>query len=199
MKFQISYPLDIIKFYQTFGQNAGMYADPKYGGIKGHNGIDLMATHGTPIYATHDGYANYEVDNGGGHGVVVTSDTQFDYKGQPAYFKTIYWHLVDSSLEPKFKSPIEGKFNVEVRNGELIGYADNTGASTGDHLHFGLKPMAKNPDGSFYNLEQTNGYLGAIDPVPYFDGSYPKGVHELEEKISLLKRLINLWKTYRNK
>lgn len=168
-----------------------MYADPKYGGIKGHNGIDFFAGHGNPVYATHDGFASFEIDNSGGHGVVVTTDKTFDYKDGQAYFKTIYWHFVDSTKEPQFKSPIENGTKY-VKNGDLIGYADNTGASTGDHLHFGLKPMAKYPDGTFYNLEQTNGFLGAIDPTPYFDGSTPTKIHILEKILIALKSLVAL-------
>lgn len=187
MKFQISYPIDSVLASQGFGANPAMYADPKYGGIKGHNGIDFFAGHGNPVYATHDGTAYYEEDSAGGRGVIITSDKMFDYKNGQAYFKTIYWHLCDSSKEPQFKSPIEGKGYIKVKNGQLIGYADNTGASTGDHLHFGLKPL----DISMNNIEQNNGYLGAIDPNPYFDGSTPAVIHSLEKQIGLLKLIVD--------
>lgn len=190
MKLQIIYPLDSILISQGFGENPQMYADPKYGGIKGHNGIDFYAGHGNPVYATHDGVATFEIDNSFGHGVVLRTDKMFDYKGGQAYFKTIYWHLCDGVKEPQFKSPIEGRIDVYVKNGDLIGYADNTGASTGDHLHFGLKPM----DSNFNNIEQQNGYLGAIDPTPYFDGNTPATIRNLTTQISTLKKIIELLK-----
>ncbi len=70
---------------------------------------------------------------------------------------------------------------MPIKRGDLIGFADNTGFSTGDHLHFGLKPIKTanggpiSPEdatdvGNYQNLEQLNGYAGAIDPSPYYLG-----------------------------
>lgn len=189
MKFTLTYPLNKPLIHQGFGENPDFYSDPKYGGIKGHNGLDFFAGHGNPVYASHDGLATFEIDSSGGHGVVISSTEAFEYKDTTAYFKTIYWHLCDSTKEPQFKSPIENN-NKIVKNGELIGYADNTGASTGDHLHFGLKPLTLGGA----NIEQQNGFLGAIDPTPYFDGSTPDTIHNLEEEVSILKKIVDLIK-----
>jgi murein DD-endopeptidase MepM/ murein hydrolase activator NlpD len=182
MSIKLIYPLDPgIIITQLFGGNSAFYSDPKYGGIKGHNGIDFLTTHGQPVYATHDGVAEYQVDSSGGHGVVIMS------KGKD--YKTIYWHLCDPIKEPKFASPVANK-SISVETGDLIGYADNTGASTGDHLHFGLKLCQEG-----FTLNQTNGYLGAVDPTPYFDKNYPVTVELLKKQIGLLQQLIELWKT----
>lgn len=170
MKFSIYYPVKPLKINQTFGN-----PDPTYTamGMLGHNGLDMSAYHGQPIYATHDGTAYYEIDGSSGHGVVLKTTSQFDYNGTQAYMKTIYWHMCDSSKEPQFKSPVEGHDGIFIRSGDLLGYADNTGVSTGDHLHFGLKPMGVGElDGAWFNIEQNNGYLGAIDPTPYFNGKF---------------------------
>lgn len=174
---QLAYPVKPLRFNQKFGENPATYA--RFG-IKGHNGNDLYAVHGQPIYAAHDGYAFYEVDDDQGHGVVLITDRPYTYKGQQAYFKTIYWHMCDSAKEPHYKSPVEdtplGSKGYKVYKGDLIGFADNTGYSTGDHLHFGLKPLApssaRSDDGAgnFTNIEQSNGYAGAIDPAPYYTG-----------------------------
>lgn len=193
MKLSLTYPLKSVLIHQSFGANPQMYSDPKYGGIKGHNGIDFFAGHGTFVYATHDGFAHYEIDDGQGHGVVIVSDKTYDYKGQQVYFKSIYWHLCDSSKEPQFKSPVEGHDLLKVRTGDLIGYADNTGASTGDHLHFGLKPCLKMPNGSYENIETLNGYLGAINPAPYFTAT-PETIAIMEKEIPLLQKLIDLYR-----
>lgn len=187
MKLELSYPFDSPLASQGFGANPQMYADPKYGGIKGHNGIDFYAGHGNPVYATHDGLAHFEIDPNSGHGVVILSNNEFEYKGGTAQFKSIYWHLCDGLKEPKYMSPLEGMPPRQVKNGELIGYADSTGASTGDHLHFGLKPVKNG-----INIEQDNGYLGAIDPAPYFDGSSPAKIHNLEDQVSSLSKIIAL-------
>jgi hypothetical protein len=70
-------------------------------------------------------------------------------------------------------------FNVKlgdyVRKGDFIGLADNTGFSSGDHVHFELKPVSfttpvnKTKDSDLTNTLQTNGYYGAVDPYPYLE------------------------------
>lgn len=167
MKLELKYPLKKIELSQSFGQNAiDIYAKQ---GMPGHNGIDFMASHGTPVYASHDGYASYQVDSSGGHGVVIITDKEYDYEASTAFYKTIYWHLCDFLREPQYKSPIADKTGfIFVKQGDCIGYANNTGLSTGSHLHFGLKPVSKGEAwGTWYNLEQNNGYYGAINPKPY--------------------------------
>lgn len=169
------YPVKPWVVNQPFGN-----PDPKYSGLglRGHNGIDFHTYHGEPVYAAHDGTAYYEIDGNQGHGVVLRSKTPYDYNGQQVYFKTIYWHLCDSSKEPQFKSPIEGNDGIFIKAGDLIGYADNTGLSTGDHLHFGLKPQGiGESNNSWFNIEQNNGYMGAIDPNPYFNGLFAQDLH----------------------
>jgi len=181
MKLSLYYPVKPKFINQGFGDNGDYYQSHGIN-IKGHNGIDLQASHGQPVYATHDGTAYYEVDANSGHGVVIISDLQYDYNGGQANFKTIYWHLCDSSKEPKYVSPVEGH-PLKVKTGDIIGYADNTGLSTGDHLHFGLKPvLSGEPVGTWYNPEQNNGYLGAIDPAPYFNGLFAQDVSGIPEK-----------------
>lgn len=176
MKLLLKYPISPIRITQRFGETANLaYYRANGLNFKGHNGIDMLASHGQPIYAAHDGIAYYEIDGSQGHGVVVRTNDVFDYQGQQAYFKTIYWHMVDSAKEPKFTSPIEPFISIfgpgkSVKAGDLLGYANTTGLSTGDHLHFGLKPVIiGEPAGTWANMYPDNGYMGAIDPAPYLD------------------------------
>lgn len=204
MKLKLSYPVKPLHFNQHFGDNPQMYSDPKYGGVIGHNGADFMAYHGQPVYASHDGIAYYEFDNGQGEGVVIKSNDKFDYNGEEVYMKSIYWHLADASLEPKLASPIYkavgykpdqtgvSQAGIPVKRGDLIGYADNTGASTGDHLHFGLKPMAINEsNGVWFNVEQKNGYNGAINPEPYFDGTFAQDTVVLNQTEAIIQNIMS--------
>ena len=50
----------------------------------------------------------------------------------------------------------------------MIALADNTGASSGSHLHFSLKPVQQGEQPwQWYNTEQKNGYNGSINPETY--------------------------------
>jgi len=187
---ELFYPLSNVIVTQRFGINGEYY---RANGIQtdGHNGIDMLAYHGQPIYAPMDGTAYYQEDAKEGHGVVIISDTMYAYKGAGAYFKAILWHFCDPEKEGRYESPIyvacDRKINsgvgIKVKAGDLVGFADSTGLSTGDHLHFGLKPIKSGrapsqgdmPDigiGEWVNIEQKNGYMGAIDPEPYFNGQF---------------------------
>jgi hypothetical protein len=165
MRLKLANPLKFMQINQSFGKNAtDIY---KKAGMPGHNGIDFYATHGTPIYASHDGWAQYQIGNDRGHGVVVISDKEYEHDYGTSLVKTVYWHMVDFTREPQYKSPIADKTGfVKVKTGDLLGFADNTGNSTGSHLHFELKPV-HGSFGLWSNTLQSNGYFGAIDPMPY--------------------------------
>ena len=175
-KFDLYYPTKPYRVNQHFGENANTFYASL--GMLGHNGIDIWAPLGYIVRASHDGTVTYA---GGeqkeGIGVTITTDKEYDYKGGQVYFKTIYWHLLSVSV----------KYGQKVKAGDVIGYADNTGMSTGSHLHFGLKPCAKQGDFIIENLEQTNGYFGAIDPAPYWNRIYAEDIIGLVARLELLK------------
>ena len=169
-------------------------ADPAYYQAnfqqKGHPGIDFKETfHGQPVYAAHDGEAIYIKDNYGGEGV-------WNYANG---YITIYWHMVgdtDPTLPPPIPFNDKG-IRTPVKAGDLIGYADNTGApkeSTGPHLHFGLIITLAN--GAIAN--PNNGYGGCIDPAPYFNGSYAQDIPTLTvlytKLVGVLTNLVNALK-----
>ena len=135
-------------------------------GLDGHNGIDSPASDGMTVYAAHDGVVTFSGEDGSaGLGVVVRTKQPFQYRDGEAFYKTIYWHLK--------KGGIWVKPTQLVRAGEPLGLADNTGFSTGTHLHFGLKPLYPGEqDWEWWNAESTNGYKGAVDPMPFFTGKY---------------------------
>lgn len=165
-KLQLRNPLKRVVVTQRYGKDGtdpSMLATYNGIGISYHNGIDMVAFDGTPVYASHDGrvtFAGY--DGSGGLGVVIRTSEPVTFKdGSESYAKTIYWHLKKGSLL------VTG--GQDVKAGQQIAEADNTGLSTGSHLHFGLKPIAKGEnDWTWYNTEQNNGMGGAIDPEPHF-------------------------------
>lgn len=181
-KLELYCPVKPLFYNQHFGANPTYYAkflDANGNPEKGHPGLDLHATHGVPVYAAHDGQAMWLSDSHGGEGIYLYTPTQFDYNGKPSYFITIYWHLIGDT-DPGYPNLFTEKYvKRPVKTGDLIGYADNTGApfeSSGDHLHFGLVPCDV-----YGNIsEPANGYGGAIDPEPYLNGFFAQDVASVD-------------------
>ncbi len=85
-----------------------------------HNGIDLAASSGTPIYAAGPGTVTYVGWYGtGGNSVIISHGNGV---------QTIYMH----------QSQTAATVGTYVQAGDLIGYVGTTGLSTGPHLHFQL-------------------------------------------------------------
>lgn len=157
-EFKLQYPLKYISVNQNFGENAnGTYAAL---GLKGHDGIDFFALDSTPVYAAHDGRVSFTgYDSSGGLGVKIRTEGTYDYSGQKVYFETIYWHLK--------KDNVKVLASQSVKAGDLIALSDNTGLSTGSHLHFALSPKLRPSPYDFEPIDPSNGYRGYIDPSPY--------------------------------
>src|SRR5687767_6906453 len=93
-KFELFFPVKPWIITQGFGGNPETY---KQFGVKGHNGLDVVAKHGQPVYAAHDGDVSYAgLDGNEGVGVVIVSDKKYQYAGGEAYMKSIYWHLINN-------------------------------------------------------------------------------------------------------
>jgi len=99
-----------------------------------HEGIDLVAPAGTPVYAAADGVVVGAAPNGR-YGNWI----RIDHGNKLA---TVYGHLM------AFAPGIEP--GESVMRGELIGFVGSTGRSTGAHLHFEVLAEGKwvNPIGS---------------------------------------------------
>jgi len=188
MKIKLFYPTKPWRVNQPFGNVSPMYTNL---GLKGHNGIDAYCVDAQPIRASHDGIVVFTGEDGsGGLGVVIRSTEQFDYGQTQSFYKTIYWHLKPSTFRVK---PGQA-----VKTGEILALADNTGMSTGTHLHFGLKPVYKGEqDWEWWNAEQDNGFKGSIDPQSFFTGIYAENQILLplyQQLLLLLKKLLGILK-----
>ena len=158
----------------------GLYASL---GLKGHNGEDLQAGTGQPIYAAHNGVViSVFNDINSGNTIGIKTLEQFDYEGGTAYYKTIYCHLKSFNV----------KVGDTVKVGDVIGLANSTGKSSGSHLHFGLKPVYLNEDdGVLVNAEQNNGYYGAIDPAHHWNGLYSVDVPILDAALDVSEKIVS--------
>ena len=152
----------LIYYTQLFGEND---LDYSLLGLKGHNGIDYRTTHfdkgEAPVMAAHDGEVisdpDIQSDTAGRFVKILSDETMIG--SHKCKIMTLYFHL----------SKCKRQLGEKVKKGMLIGIAGNTGGFTsGPHLHFGMYPLLKQPDGS-YKKDDTNGYDGAIDPMPYFN------------------------------
>ncbi len=103
--------------------------------IRMHDGVDMLANNGTPIYAPADGVVKYAGINGS-YGKFVIID---HLKG----FVTKYGHL----------SKINVKIGQKVRRGEKIGEVGSTGLSTGPHLHYEVVYKSRNLDPAQFMIE----------------------------------------------
>lgn len=130
---------------QKFGENPQIY---KQFGLKGHNGCDFALPNGVEVYAALDGIVLEAKDQGkGGYGRYVRL-------GHSGGAQTLYGHFRDFEVAQ----------GDSVKKGQLLGHSDNTGFSTGPHLHFGFRPP---------NFDINNGYNGWIDPLPYWKEDIP--------------------------
>ncbi len=197
---RLYYPVKPFSINQVFGANPDYYArfHDRFGNPeKGHMGLDLRAPHGTPVYASVDGLIHYEKDEHGGEGMVIETAKWFAYKGGQATFNVLHWHLIGDT-DPAYPPPfVLTSSNKPIRAGDLIGYANNTGApfeSSGDHLHLGLVPF----DAQGNTIDPGNGFNGGIDPTPYFTGFYAQDIDvvisTLKALVEALQKLLNLKK-----
>lgn len=151
MKLQLCYPCVMpFQISQRFGENYDYYF--KYFKEKGHNGWDFSVPTGTPIYATHDGKVSFcQVDNFGSMSISIHTTDEL--------YRTVYGHL----------SEFKVKLGDIVKKGQLIALSGNTGRyTTGPHLHFGVHGILNGLD-----TNVDNGFLGALDPALFWDGTYP--------------------------
>ena len=118
----------------------GYRESPFTGIVSMHDGLDIVAHSGEPIYAPSDG--------------VVTFVGQF-----PGYGKTIYIHH-GFGIETRYGhlSEIFVRIGQKIQRGEKIAHIGNTGRSTGPHLHYEtrVKSVPKNP--MSFILEEREGH-----------------------------------------
>lgn len=99
----------------------GMRMHPILGYERMHNGVDMAAPAGTPIYAAKSGKVTVTSFQAGGAGNYVSIN-------HGDGFSSIYMHMTRYIVS-------KGQY---VQAGQVIGYVGNTGLSKGNHLHFGI-------------------------------------------------------------
>lgn len=99
----------------------GSRQDPITGESDYHEGLDISADRGTPVYATADGLVK-TAGREGGYGNLVVLEHEYG-------LETRYGHL----------SRFLVREGASVKRGEIIGLVGSTGRSTGFHLHYEVR------------------------------------------------------------
>jgi murein DD-endopeptidase MepM/ murein hydrolase activator NlpD len=152
-------PAGYVKLYPLLG-----YPD-------GHNGNDLMAGE-QPCYSAHAGTViEIQTVPARGIGVGVLTDEPVDLDASGTHhIKIRNWH---------FKS-VAVQVGQKVSVGDVLGITDNTGFSSGDHLHWEGDPMDL-VNGQWQLAFPNNGFQGSIDLMPFWNMRFAED-YELAEK-----------------
>ncbi len=113
----------------------GMRRHPLYHIMRFHEGLDISAPIGTPIYATANGVINFA---GGmaGYGKMVKINHKYGYG-------TRYGHM----------SKILVRKGQSVKKGEKIGEVGNTGLSTAPHVHYEVRYHGQPQNPKYYYFD----------------------------------------------
>lgn len=140
-----------VESYVYVSSGYGWRADPFTGNSSFHNGIDIAAHRGTPVYATNGGVVT-RADWWSGYGNAIII-----YHGNG--ISSLYAHLDNGNgSRPTFEVSV----GDSVTAGQVIGYVGTTGRSTGYHLHFSIME----------NESSTTGNGNYVDPKKYLPGGY---------------------------
>lgn len=146
-------PLKFARISSSFG----MRVHPTLGFTKMHNGVDLAAPRGTPIWAPADGTVTV-AGRRGANGKMIKLRHANGYE-------TVFCHLSKISKGVRLGSRVHQK--------QVIGKVGSTGRSTGPHLHYGMKlrgryinPMnQKFPPANPVPKSEMKSYKDTISPV----------------------------------
>lgn|SRR3990167_662310 len=140
--------------------------NPPYGyktlyGTKGHLGIDLKASKGQEVYCSQGGKVVH-IDTNPKSGLDVKIRTEMGGR----IFKHIYEHLLGYQCN----------IGDIIETGQLVGWADNTGYSSGNHLHF--------------EVQELTDTWNSIDPLPLMEPIFAKDILWLKNKIKFIREEI---------
>lgn len=137
-------PLSDFTFAQT-GASVGDKINPFYKVPMKHNGLDLIASAGEPVYAVADGKVTEIIKSRKGLGNVVVIDHGNGYV-------TRYAHLAD----------IETRKGRKVRRGTRLGYVGVSGNSFAPHLHYEVLRDT-------LVLDPVNHFFASVTPEEYIN------------------------------
>lgn len=127
------WPLQKFKLTSRFGYRSSSF----------HEGLDLSAEEGAPIFAAHSGIVVYSARRINGYGNMII------LKGE--HIMTVYAHNSANLVD----------FGDEVEAGDQIAEVGETGRATGPHLHFEIR------------IKDASGRNAAVDPLVFYPQRKP--------------------------
>ena len=127
-------------------------------GSAGHLGLDLNVKHGQEVYNAQKGMVSF-IDTNPKSGLDVRVISVIN----GVEYRCIYEHLLG----------YQAKVGDIIETGQLIGWADNTGYSSGDHLHFQIE-------------KNINDRFVPVDPLPLMSNLFAKDVLYMNNKLKYL-------------
>ncbi len=110
------WPVDGGQVYSRYGKRDGLQ----------HDGIDISAPEGTPVFAAADGRVIYSGDGVSGYGNLIIVKHE-------GVYATVYAHNRENKVQ-------KGDF---VSRGQIIATVGQTGRASGPHLHFEVRKNSK--------------------------------------------------------
>ena len=151
---------------QGFGENPASYAQF---GMKGHNGLDYGTPTNTQIVAPHGGKVIETSNDPTGYGLYIKIEN--DKEG------SVLAHLKTFQVQ----------VGQTVSEGQPIGLSDNTGNSTGPHLHWGYY---------LFPRDRQNGYAGFINQLPLIAQPVPPQADLQKQLDEMRKQRDTNWNLY---
>lgn len=138
-------------------------------GPAGHKGIDIAAKNGQPVYCVCEGVVDF-IDTQPRSGLDVRIVSVVD----GVKYMHIYEHLLGHN---------NMKIDQKVPTGACVGWADNTGYSSSDHLHFEVRKW-------------INGKWVSIDPLTMINQFFAPDVTAVnsirQQMATLLEKLVDM-------
>ena len=155
---RLVWPTEFPMITQSFGSNPLIYGEQ---GLPGHEGVDFRALMGSKVFCCANGNVLEVHENPTAHDYGVHVRV-----GHEGGYTTIYAHLMQALVT-------QGQ---TVGAGDVIGLADTTGASCGNHLHLTLQKEGATERG------ETDYPNDVIDPTPFLvwpDDADPKAMKSI--------------------
>ena len=135
-KGKLLWPVTDGEVVSLFGPRSGSF----------HDGLDIAAEKGTPVYAAHSGVVVYSGDDLSGYGNLLIVKNRSGVITIYAHNSKLYFDIGD-----------------KVKRGEKIALVGASGKASGPHLHFEVR------------IKDKRDRYVAIDPLPLLDGDVENG------------------------